>query len=213
MLIQSKVEMTCSGSNKRYLESLGYQLPYTKDNRGRIGIKKGTKILVDLKDVPKYSNIRVKYKCDICGGVFETPYYSIFTRESSEYLKTGKTYCIRCAAKLKKGEKNPQYIHGCSRYCEYRNNAKRRGIDFNLTPDEFKFLVSQPCHYCGGNSKDRFAKSRGNGIDRKDSSKGYTIDNCVPCCATCNFVKNKMSYNDFILYIRQLYERTKDYEV
>lgn len=213
MLLQDKVEMTCSGRTKQYFENLGYELPYAKDNRGRIGIKKGTKILVDLKDVPKYSNVKIKYKCDLCGEVFETPYHSIFTRENSEYLKTGKTYCVKCAAKMMSGEKNPQYKHGCNRYCEYKNNAKRRGIEFNLTPDEFKFLISQPCHYCGGNSKNKFAKSKGNGVDRKNSSIGYIIDNCVPCCSTCNFIKNKMPYNDFILYIRQLYERTKDYEI
>jgi len=50
-------------------------------------------------------------------------------------------------------------------------------------------------------------------IDRVDPKKGYTKDNCVPCCATCNFVKNNMNYGDFIQYIRSLYNKTKWYEM
>lgn len=200
MLLQDKVEITCSGRIKQYLENLGYSLPYTKDNRGRIGIKKGSKILIDIKDVPKGSSLKIKYKC---GKIFTTSFYSIFSRKNSEYLKTGKTYCKKCAASFKCGKNNPNYKHGSNRFCEYRSNAKKRNIDFLLSAEQFKKIVNKPCHYCGGNSQDR-----GNGIDRKDSSKGYTVDNCVPCCSTCN-----MPYKDFILYIRKLYERTKDYEV
>lgn len=70
-----------------------------------------------------------------------------------------------------------------------------------------------PSHYCGGYSSDWNIKSRGNGIDRKDSNVGYVYENCVPCCSKCNFVKNKIPYKDFLHYIRRLYETTKDYQI
>ena len=214
MILQDEIEITCSGKNKPYLENLGYSLPYTKDNRGRVGIKKGTKIIIKLKDVPKNSNIKIKYQCDSCNKIFESSISSIFGRCNSQYLKTGKTYCVKCSPKIFfSGENNPRYKHGNIRFPEYRNNARRRGISFELTSEEFKNITSKPCFYCGGYSSDRNPKSRGNGIDRKDSKIGYVLSNCVPCCATCNFVKNNMGYSDFILYIRKLYERTKNYEI
>lgn len=37
-----------------------------------------------------------------------------------------------------------------------------------------------------------------NGIDRKDSGRGYYQENCLPCCKICNVMKSTMSYNDFI---------------
>lgn len=37
-----------------------------------------------------------------------------------------------------------------------------------------------------------------NGIDRVDSSKGYSAENVVPCCKICNRGKANMSKEDFI---------------
>lgn len=36
------------------------------------------------------------------------------------------------------------------------------------------------------------------GIDRVDSSKGYTVDNCVSCCRECNVSKGTMSLEAFL---------------
>lgn len=204
---------TVSGGNKKHFEDLGYVLPYKKDNRGRIGIPKGTKIKVSVYDLHPLSNVKVKYECDDCHKIFESPAWSIFHRKNSQYIKTGEIVCSSCANKRMSGENNPNYKHGSNRYCEYRSNAERRGIVFELTSKEFKEITKKECHYCGGHSIDRNPKSRGNGIDRKDSYKGYVYSNCVPCCATCNFVKNSMPYKEFLLYIRALYNKTKNYEI
>jgi hypothetical protein len=42
-------------------------------------------------------------------------------------------------------------------------------------------LFSQSCLYCG--------EENANGIDRFDNDKGYTDENTVPCCSTCNYIK------------------------
>lgn len=42
------------------------------------------------------------------------------------------------------------------------------------------------------------------GIDRVDNSVGYTIENCVPCCTSCNFMKGKMTKDDFIEKVSQI---------
>lgn len=36
------------------------------------------------------------------------------------------------------------------------------------------------------------------GVDRVDNGIGYTIENVVPCCGTCNHAKSAMSVDEFI---------------
>lgn len=101
-------------------------------------------------------------------------------------------------------------------YAQYRKGANQRGFSFHLTHYEFSNLIAANCHYCGvGPTLKAFGENRmatknvnGNfiytGIDRKDSSDGYHIDNCVACCKTCNFAKNDMPYSAFIAYLDRL---------
>lgn len=192
---------------------MGYVIPRDKDNRGRLRIVPNAMIKVRVGDLPDASGTLVDYQCNDCGEIHTVPYSTIKHRKNSQYLKTGETLCRACANKRMSGERSSCYKHGTERYSEYRNNARNRNIEFQLSVEEFKELVEKPCHYCGGYSSDWNIKSRGNGIDRKDSNIGYVYENCVPCCSKCNFVKNKIPYKDFILYIRRLYEITKNYQI
>ena len=63
----------------------------------------------------------------------------------------------------------------------YTNSAKKRNIAFHLTKEEWALLLSQACYICGF---DGYV-----GIDRVDSKKDYSIDNCKPCCSSCNHMK------------------------
>lgn len=91
-------------------------------------------------------------------------------------------------------------------YSSYKAGAKRRGYPFELTKEEFKKIVVQPCIYCGDSLTQRQRKrydSRGvngdfvyTGIDRYDNTKGYVIGNCVPCCKKCNGVKTDMTIGE-----------------
>lgn len=80
----------------------------------------------------------------------------------------------------------------------YKSNAKARGLSWELTDEQFLELVTKDCTYCGHSQKY-------NGIDRIDSSKGYTINNCVPCCTWCNVMKLNHSESEFLAHIRQIY--------
>lgn len=52
-----------------------------------------------------------------------------------------------------------------------------------------------------------------NGIDRINSKKGYTLDNTVSCCSTCNTAKLNMSLEDFKTWIIKIYNNLiKKYE-
>lgn len=98
-------------------------------------------------------------------------------------------------------------------YREYKDGAYNRKLDFSLTNDEFLNIIKQPCYYCGELPSDRVkTSSKGikytitvNGIDRIDSSKGYNINNCVPCCTFCNIAKHNYSNEYFLNKIKQIY--------
>jgi len=84
------------------------------------------------------------------------------------------------------------------RYSAYKNRAlNRRKIPFELSIEEFKEITSLKCKYCNGFS----TGVNYVGIDRIDSNKGYIIDNCVPCCDKCNFMKKEYSIEEFTQHI------------
>jgi len=79
--------------------------------------------------------------------------------------------------------------HG--KYLVYEKGAKKRGILFDLTEEQFLKLWQQPCFYCG-------ADIMTIGVDRVDNSRGYETDNIVPCCAMCNFIKGSRSFDEYL---------------
>ena len=40
-----------------------------------------------------------------------------------------------------------------------------------------------------------------NGIDRVDNTRGYTLDNVVPCCFKCNRAKDTMTKEEFLEWV------------
>lgn len=93
-------------------------------------------------------------------------------------------------------------------YNKYRCSARDEKREFALTKPEVRELVKQSCHYCGiaptqairaWHAREVFIY---NGIDRKDNSRGYEMDNCLPCCSRCNFMKRAMGYDEFIEAVR-----------
>jgi hypothetical protein len=43
-----------------------------------------------------------------------------------------------------------------------------------------------------------------NGIDRLDNTKGYTIDNIVPCCYKCNVLKKDFTIDSMVKVLSKL---------
>jgi hypothetical protein len=74
------------------------------------------------------------------------------------------------------------------------SSAKGRGIANDLNKDELLELFEKPCFFCGETP----AESKSWGIDRLQNKLGYTYDNCVPCCLTCNYAKGTSDLHDFL---------------
>lgn len=72
--------------------------------------------------------------------------------------------------------------------------AITRGIEWRLTDEEAKKMLTSPCVYC----KHIDLEVRVNGIDRLDSNVCYTTENCLPCCKDCNYMKGTYDPKTFI---------------
>ena len=93
---------------------------------------------------------------------------------------------------------------------DYKERAARRGKEFILTFEEWQNFTQQPCHYCGIPPKlvsaNTFNKGLSyNGIDRINNLKGYTKENCVPCCAFCNMAKSRYTVSTFLDNVDKIY--------
>jgi transposase len=91
----------------------------------------------------------------------------------------------------------------------YEYQAKKRGLCFNLTLEQFIILIRRDCYYCGRSPGRQWCTSRKRsiiawGIDRVENTIGYQLDNCVTCCGTCNRMKLSMSKEAFVNQCRMI---------
>lgn len=104
---------------------------------------------------------------------------------------------------------------GVAAFNDIFRNARRRamasGREWKLTKEQVRFLTKQDCYYCGQAPSQSMGGKRHNGfytyngLDRVDNTKGYTIENVVPCCGTCNIAKRATSLNEFRDWIAKAY--------
>ena len=108
-LIDREIEVSLGGSNIKYYENLGYKIPKYYDNRKKKEVvKRGTKILINIKDLNKFSSLKVNVKCDNpnCKKNEYKVSYAIYIKCN----RNGKYYCKDCAMKLfNSGENNSNY--------------------------------------------------------------------------------------------------------
>ena len=120
--------------------------------------------------------------------------------------------CLNLEKIHEKGKNCKQDSGAGNLFDQYRSNAQARDLIFSVTFEEFKQVTSSNCHYCGCLPfkiiKSKIAKISYtyNGIDRKDNSIGYEINNCLPCCSICNHAKHVLSYEDFQFWLDMNYK-------
>lgn len=73
-------------------------------------------------------------------------------------------------------------------------------------------LYSSNCYYCGRGPQNTYTSTnvvkyqlKYNGIDRVDSTKGYTVENSVSCCFDCNRAKSNLTQMEFFNLIERIY--------
>ncbi len=125
-----------------------------------------------------------------------------------------KDHTGKCASCVQRG-KPYQAI-----YNELYNRSHRHKKEVSMSYEEFySFCLDDTCHYCRLklnrkpytklNGKD-VKGSRAYMLDRKDNSKGYSLDNVVNCCWTCNAAKgNRYEYYEWFSMTRFLREQNE----
>ncbi len=76
----------------------------------------------------------------------------------------------------------------------YRYHATSAQREFNLTKENFMQLTASPCVWCRRPSG---VNSGRHGLDRVDNDKGYRVDNVASCCRECNYMRGKLSCDQF----------------
>lgn len=87
------------------------------------------------------------------------------------------------------------YSRSCNNsYGGYKHDAiTRRHCTFDITKEQWDTLTRSPCYLCG------YRQIEGIGLDRiNNEERGYTVDNCRPCCGSCNTMKHEMSQGAFL---------------
>lgn len=137
-----------------------------------------------------------------------------------------------CGCLFMELKSKPGGFRGLKRiFTQYKANARNSDRAFELTFEQFVKIVSRICAYCGttprktnpylrldGTLKDLKISAAtvdrawilANGIDRKDSDLGYTTNNCVPCCPTCNGMKSDLSLDSFVFQVKLIYVNLRE---
>ena len=80
-----------------------------------------------------------------------------------------------------------------------RRSDRRSNRYHNLTLDHIESLINQRCSYCG----ELDLKMT---LDRKDNAIGHTIDNVVPSCVRCNYIRRDMPYEAWLVVAHAIRE-------
>lgn len=98
----------------------------------------------------------------------------------------------------------------------YNNFVKRARYDdrsVDLSYEDFLVFARIPnCFYCGSAvTWAEYGLCRGGGwasnLDRKNNDLGYSKENCVVCCITCNRTKgNRYTFEEFVVMMTALRE-------
>lgn len=127
------------------------------------------------------------------------------TSATSGNLKKGNVQSCGCLGRVFHRKKS-----GEAAFNLVLRKYKGRNREFALTAEEFRKLTKGNCFYCNRcpSAVQRTAAGEYvyNGIDRVDSSLGYTTENCVPCCTRCNVMKMDAPKTDFIQHCKRIAE-------
>lgn len=132
-------------------------------------------------------------------------------------LTKGRTKSCGCMTKKLVSlslSKDPGISNLKQLYNTYKNSAKNRNHNWDLSVDDFKLLISKNCYYCNSQPSQKLIMNNingdrvllYNGIDRVNNSLGYNIYNVVAACGICNLAKKDSSIDEFYSWIVRVYK-------
>ena len=139
---------------------------------------------------------------------------------SGESLRSGRSKSCGC---LRKNPPNKENNRVVAIWKQLYNStiikrSKKQGYVSNISFSKFKEMSQDKCFYCGlehsniatdksyNGVKASTVVVKYNGIDRVNSELGYSVNNTVTCCKYCNIAKNIMTKDEFMRFIKRVYE-------
>jgi len=113
MLKSEFVEVGIGGRNIKRYKKLGYTINQYKNNSYEYVVRRGTKLVVKIEDLPPKSSAKVICVCDSCGKSCEIS-YSNYNKNKRD---NGETFCEKCRL---------------GKYCSLGQWMKDNNIDFQI---------------------------------------------------------------------------------
>jgi len=85
-------------------------------------------------------------------------------------------------------------------FSAFKHYAEKKDKSVEISKELYISIIEKNCHYCNNKFENGC-----NGIDRLNSSIGYIIGNIVPCCKTCNIMKNTLTKDEFFKHLKDIY--------
>jgi hypothetical protein len=149
-----------------------------------------------------------RHSCKKCGGASIREH-----KRNRQYCRecNGSVFCehgrMKRICKLCKGSglcehlKSKEVCADCNilgAFDRYKRGAEKRGLEFSVTLEDYFWYSLSACQYCGNHETV-------SGMDRVDSSLGYTLENVVPCCTMCNMMKWANPEKGFLTHVERIH--------
>lgn len=130
--------------------------------------------------------------------------------------KHGDSTCRQCETiwSTERQQKCSKSLEGCLnwRLISLRSRAKKRGLEFNLTPEDLVARWNEQdgkCFYSGrplkfGSARNHELSKDDLSVDRVDPQRGYVLDNIVFCTRHVNTMKSDLSIEEFSRLLREI---------
>ena len=160
----------------------------------QVGSKFGDLVVLEL--VPGSKNKHPLARCRCSCGRERTPRVTALRHGSADCC----SYCSHKRGWLKRQRLTEKQRDVARRESIYKQNAKKKNIEWLLSKKVFCHLLDGACYYC--------AKMPALGIDRYDNNVGYTPDNSVSCCSYCNYAKRDLAADQFLYHVSEIHKHS-----
>lgn len=139
----------------------------------------------------------------------------------TEELRNGGTKSCGCWNSEQRSLRAEGMYSRCIKYTAVEASAHKvwKNRYGEMSFDDFHLLSQENCYYCNElpsnvfnvaeeKSSDRMRVEGNfvyNGLDRLDSSKSHSKENCVACCKWCNYAKRERSVEEFREWLIKVY--------
>jgi 5-methylcytosine-specific restriction endonuclease McrA len=186
MLITQEVQIILNNRTIKHYEDLGYIIPRYRSKNNILNVKKGTQIIVKVKDLNKGNRVIINLQCDYCGKEYISTFMDYYNNNINGNIH--KDACINCSH-LKSAEAN-QFLYGVDNSQErlevrekFKNTCiEKYGVSSFMETEEFKCIGEEHWNWQGGitpkNHKIRTSTEYKNWRNQVFDRDNYTYQIC-----------------------------------